>query len=94
MSVSPLRLKLEANEHVQSEGVTSKFWSLSTNNHIYIYLLLASFARSVRQVMDRVFSFLLWPKRQDVYYMALLIIPVLKRYSRARGPYGYLRTWN
>ena len=29
---------------------------------IYKYLLLASFARSVRQVMDRVFSFLLWPK--------------------------------
>ena len=29
-----------------------------------IYLLLASFARSVRQVMDRVFSFLLWPKRE------------------------------
>ena len=28
------------------------------------YLLLASFARSVRQVMDRVFSFLLWPKRE------------------------------
>ena len=26
--------------------------------------------------------------------MALLIIPVLKRWSRARGPYGYLRTWN
>ena len=29
-----------------------------------INLLLASFARSVRQVMDRVFSFLLWPKRE------------------------------
>ena len=28
------------------------------------YLLLASFARSVWQVMDRVFSFLLWPKRE------------------------------
>ena len=26
--------------------------------------------------------------------MALLIIPVLKWWSRARGPYGYLRTWN
>ena len=26
--------------------------------------------------------------------MALLIIPVLKRWSRARGPYGYFRTWN
>ena len=26
--------------------------------------------------------------------MALLVIPVLKRWSRARGPYGYLRTWN
>ena len=25
--------------------------------------------------------------------MALLIIPVLKRWWRARGPYGYLRTW-
>ena len=30
----------------------------------------------------------------DVYYIALLIISVLKRWSRARGPYGYLRTWN
>ena len=29
-----------------------------------------------------------------VCYMALLIIPVLKRWSRARGPYGYLWTWN
>ena len=26
--------------------------------------------------------------------MALLIIPVLKKWSRARGLYGYLRTWN
>ena len=26
--------------------------------------------------------------------MALLIIPDLKRWSRASGPYGYLRTWN
>ena len=26
--------------------------------------------------------------------MALLIVPVLKRWSIARGPYGYLRTWN
>ena len=26
--------------------------------------------------------------------MALLNIPVLKRWSRAGGPYGYLRTWN
>ena len=26
--------------------------------------------------------------------MALLIISVLKRWSRARGLYGYLRTWN
>ena len=58
---------------------------------IITYLLLASFARSVRQVMDRVFSFLLWPKREargpckqgrkkrgknEVYYMTLLIIPV------------------
>ena len=29
-----------------------------------INLLLASFAQSVVQVMDRVFSFLLWPKRK------------------------------
>ena len=26
--------------------------------------------------------------------MALLIIPVLKRWPRSRGPYGNLRTWN
>ena len=26
--------------------------------------------------------------------MALLIIPALKKWSRARGPYGYLRTWD
>ena len=69
--------------------------------------------------MNRVFSFLLWPKRfvktrkvkkrgsitcrrdratktrliRCLLY-SLLIIPVLKRWSRARGPYGYLRTWN
>ena len=29
-----------------------------------------------------------------IMYMALLIIPVLKRWSRARDPYDYLRTWN
>ena len=29
-----------------------------------------------------------------ISYMALLIIPVVKMWSRARGPYGYLRTWN
>ena len=34
------------------------------NVNFNINLLLASFARSVRQVMDRVFSFLLWPKRE------------------------------
>ena len=33
-------------------------FSLNTN------LLLAEFARSVRQVMGRVFSFLLWPKHE------------------------------
>ena len=29
-----------------------------------------------------------------MFIICLLIIPVLKRWSRARGPYGYLRTWN
>ena len=29
-----------------------------------IYFLLASFARSARQIMDQVFPFLLWPKRK------------------------------
>ena len=43
--------------------VSSNFHSCKTNRK-HNNILLASFAQSVRQVMDRVFSFLLWPKRE------------------------------
>ena len=59
---SELRLVASHSTHWGTNGDRCKFKELP--KLFNKYLLLASFARSVRQVMNPVFSFLLWPKRE------------------------------
>ena len=122
---SPVSFKAGSNEKCSNTiSISVSCKSVQDNT----YLLLASFAWSVRQVMDRVFSFLLWPERKArgpwkqgrkergsitcstdqrneankmfiiwlcrLFQERIETIWRFERWSRARGPYGHLRTWN